>query len=1120
MRLRCIFIILHFGFLASYAQSPALRVKYFTKEDGIFNSYVNHVAQDSTGFLWVATREGLYKYDGYGFKGYFSRKGDSTSLTNSNINWIYTDSKGKLWIGTTQGICFYNEPYDNFIRVADQKKNAGLSALNIGQILEDSKGILYVNNSSEIYRYDEGSNHFNKVYSVEGEQINSFAIDEDNYLWLGYNNNLGIIKVNPATGVSVQFKISDTTINNLSISRLIFENNALWIASLGQGIFRLDIKSGILIHFPSVNSDEAMAVNINIDNKGNVWSTDYTGLKFVHKESLQLEGYYPKADDPFTVKKSIKGIFQDKQGNYWLYHEPGGLGISMQLKGFAGFGSNIQEIWHTSGSNVISLQEDRKGNLWIGYFDGGIDIFSWQQGKIIHFVHNEKDKYSLGRGSILCIFRDSEGVMWVGTYFSGLQYYEESSGKFITYAHDPENNNSIAGNDIRSIAEDKEGNLWLAVHFKGVDKFNKKSKTAIHYNHELNKLSNNWPFQVIIDHRDDLWVATAWGLNRLKKGSSTFEPFVSNPNDTSGLIDNSITCLYEDNNHILWIGTSAGLNSYDPVKNKFSHYENKFESNYITGIAGDKNNNIWVSTFSGLSMIDMRNKSIHNFNTSDGLLSGEYNARSVYCNERNELFFGGSKGFDVFNPDKLIFNNTAPVVIIDKIMILNKEQTVSNSAKLRRHISHTSAIVLKYSDKVISLRFKALNFINPESNKYAYKLEGFDKKWNYVGGINDATYTNLDPGKYEFKVIASNNDGIWNKTGASLTIIVSPPWYGTAAFRIFAILFTIALIFGFINLRTSKLNRQRILLEKTVRDKTHELSTKNLLLKTHTENLNEANKLLLERQNQLQSQSEELKKQSVSLVEVNTELQKYNATKDKLFSIIAHDLISPFNTIIGFSELLKTRFNSLEEEEIQQYISIINSSSEKVFSLLNSLLLWSRSQTNRISYQPENIALNIVIKEVLELSAENLKAKQISTHIDCPVNAMAWADLEMLKIIIRNLLSNAMKFTPKNGSIHFKVKKDTNMVSISVMDTGTGIDREKIDELLSAVIVNPEQGTEGESGSGLGITLCKDFIKKNKGQFFITSEAGKGSIFTFTLPVAANDDKSGTSDQIQSVKPG
>lgn len=1095
--------ILFLFYITGFNQIPSLRFKYFSRTESLHNSYIYQVIQDSAGFIWIASRDGLYKYDGYSFAGYFAKEGDTTSIIDNSINHLYIDTKGRLWVATALGICYYNAEQDNFVRIADARKEAGLSTLNINQIAEDRNGVLMASNSQTIFRYLEKERKFIPFISLESGQINHFIVDQTNTIWMGCSKGLGLIRYNINTGKRERVKVTgddQDALANFTISRLALDKNRLWIASLGEGIKLFDIGAGKLIQYPFVNQDEAMAVNIHIDNGDNVWTVDYTGLKILDKQSGTFNGYYPDPNDPFSIRGNVKGIFQDRQGNYWVYHDPGGIGISMLQKGFHHFDNDTRQFWHTSRANIISIQEDSKGSLWLGQHEGGITVFDWRKGTTRNYTYDEKNNYSLGRGSVLCIFRDSQGTMWIGTYFDGLQYFNEAENRFITFRNDPNDPNTISGQDVRSIAEDSEGNLWIAVHAKGIDKYDRKQNKFFHFNHTNNKLSNDWPFQVLIDHNDDLWVATAWGLNHLKKGEDTFKSYVSDVDDSTSLNNNLINAIHEDGNHVLWVGTSSGLNRFNAGRNNFTRFRYGFENRYISGILSDEDGKLWISSLTGLAMVDQKINLVRNFSSLDGLGSDEFNARSLFKNQNNELFFGSTQGLDIFNPHELIYNSTPPYVFIDKIKILNKEITPANSDVLEKHISSTKKITLRYTDKVITLQFKALNFVNPQTNQYAYKLEGFEKNWNYVGTVREATYTNLNPGKYTFRAIAANNDGVWNTRGAKLEIVILPPWYRTLVFKLFAFLIIIGMIAGYIQFRTKEFEKQKVILEKAVKEKTAELSEKNELLKLHTNNLDEANRLLVEGKYQLEQHSEELRSQSKSLADANIELQKVNSTKDKLFSIIAHDLKGPFNTILGFSDMLLDQFDTMGDNEKRSYVKTINVSSERVHTLLHNLLLWARSQTKQISYYPEEMKLRPLIDETVDLVIENIRFKDIQIRVSCDDQMVVWADKEMVKTIFRNLLSNAVKFTPPKGRIEISAISDEHNINISVTDTGLGIKQEKIRALLSGSMITPEPGTQGEKGSGLGLTLCKDFISMNKGRLQITSENGHGSTFAFSLP--------------------
>jgi signal transduction histidine kinase/ligand-binding sensor domain-containing protein len=1097
-------LVLFFGLtLSANSQMPSMRVRYFSKADGITNSYINNVAQDSTGFIWVATHDGLFKYDGYTFTGYYSNRADDHSISGNEINSMYYDSRGRLWLGTNNGICFYNEKSDNFTRISDFQPltdNQVISCIN-----EDKNGNIFISVYHAILRYNEKTEKFNQVVFINSREINWFQFDSADNLWVGCSENAGLFRCqlnkNPDE-IQLQPGSSNNVIKNVNVSGFAIDGDSIWVATFGQGIKMLDTKSGKIVQYPYNNSSEAKVLRMYVDKNNNIWSVDFSGLKFLRKRSGRFFGYYPRQNDPFSIRGSVKGIFQDKQGNYWVYNDPGGVGIDMLLKGFTNFDNNPQDYWHTTDISIVAIEEDRYGNLWLGNSTNGVDIFNWQTGKTIRYFYNSKDKYSLGQGATLCLFRDSSGTMWIGTYQGGLQYFDDKTRKFISYMHNDGNPNTIAGNDVRSIAEDDDGNLWLAIHGKGVDKFEPGRKRFTHYTKSQNRLINNWAYKVLFDHRGDLWVGTLKGLSRLKKGESVFESWRSEFTDTTTISNDYITTLHEDKNNTMWVGTTAGLSRYNPRKNNFTRFNDILGSDNISGILDDDKDRLWISTHSGLSMYDPQTRKVINFTSYDGLGADEYNPRASFCNSSNDFFFGGIKGVDAFNPSKLKFNTKPPRVYIDGIRVFNKSLSADSAGyKLLKNLRFVKGITLKHNENIITIYFKALNFINPGLNRYSYKLEGLDKQWHDAGTGCEATYTKLSPGRYTFKVIACNNDGIWNTSGAKLDIEVKSPWYATVfAIMVFALLL-ITIVVWYIGWRTGALERQSANLEKSVQEKTSELSVKNELLRKHAEHLDEANKLLVERQDQLEQQSEELKDQTENLALANAELEKLNATKDRLLSIIGHDMSTPFSAILGLTNLFETEFESLTDDKKLEYVRDINISSERLYALLQNLLLWARSQMMKISYNPSVIDLCRMVNDIFELRRGELKAKSIEHYIDCPEHLTAWADPDMTKAILRNLVSNAIKFTPQKGTVGISVKVTDHEIEISVTDTGKGITREKIAQTMSSEMVEPEWGTDGEKGSGLGLALCRDFVSMNKGRLEITGTPGMGSIFTFTLPI-------------------
>ena len=394
--------------------------------------------------------------------------------------------------------------------------------------------------------------------------------------------------------------------------------------------------------------------------------------------------------------------------------------------------------------------------------------------------------------------------------------------------------------------------------------------------------------------------------------------------------------------------------------------------------------------------------------------------------------------------------------------------------------------------------------MHSERCQYAYYLEGAESDFNYVGNKKIASYTNIDPGKYVFRVKASNHEGLWNETQASLVIIITPPFWQRAWFIILSSVLVISLLLGIYLSRINSLKKQQLNLERLVRQRTSEIEEKNKILMDQTAQLNEANTSLEERQQYIEEQSEELRTQAEELSEKNKSLRTLNMTKDKFFSIIAHDLKNPFNAVLGFSELLSVKFHKISDEKKKKYIDIIFDSVTKIYKLLENLLQWARSQTDNIPFQPEEFLLDELIKVNLELCDSQIKEKNLVISRDYPSDIKVHADRNMINTVIRNLLTNAIKFT-ESGNINIRIYQSNHSVTFEIEDTGVGIPKLKVKKIFEIDKEKSTEGTKGESGTGLGLIICKEFIEKNRGKISVKSIENKGSIFTFILPSKSED---------------
>lgn len=1060
------------------AQPPKLEFSTLKGLETISNSNVSTIAQDSTGFIWIGTEEGLFRFDGQAISIYMRNGNEHKSLPSNRINKLFTDSEKKLWVCTRAGICIYDPEFDHFSPIVVENDTKGMAGFDISVIAEDQAGQIFTAYGNSVYVYDRSQNRFSKVVELPKGKITALAFDQQNNIWIAASSNGGLHYFDRKRNQTTTF-VNDPenkqSISNNEINDIAIVNNNLWIATYGGGIDLYSLNDKTFKHYISPEYFENFGTRIFTDKEKNIWVCTLGSLKLFVPSTDNFLNYYHQPDNPKSLGKSLTGIFEDTRGNYWAYHSIGGVKISSKKNRFIHFNTKQETFFYLSDANITSISVDGLGHMWAGNYFNGVDVFRWDERKVERFIHRQNDKGSLGNGTIFSIFRDSENQMWVGSYLGGLQKFIPGTKSFESYIHNSDDARSIACNDVRSIAEDKNGNIWVAVHGKGVERFDPKSKTFHHFNAGNNQLSNDYTFQLLCDSRENLWVATAWGLSLLRKGETIFKNFITDKTDSSSISSNDIHSICEDNNQNIWVSTSDGLNKFDWQSQTFKRYSSGLANTHIVSLLCDQKNNIWMGTNAGISKFDQNTQLFTNFDQSDGLLSKGYNDRAAYKGSGNELFFGGTEGVDVFNPDSLYSDAYRPDVVLTDFKLFNRSFTYrDDSTVIRKHINYAEKIVLNYYDNSFAFSFRAINFTQPDKITYAFKLDGFDDDWVYSGNKTEANYTNLRPGKYTFCVKAKYGNGEWSKNEKSIRVNIVPKWWMTTWFKILVILVVLTVSLLIVYWRIKQMRDLQTKLEKLVTERTNEILAKNELLKI----------------------------QALTLEQKNDQLRDLNSTKDKLFSVISHDLRSPFNAILGFQDMLINSYDEFTDEERLNMISQVNTTTNQVYELVENLLIWAKIQTSSIKHRPVEFPVKGVILEKIDLYRNIAEAKGISFSHQIPDELAALADINLMSTTIRNLINNSIKFTPNGGTIMVKAKQITHSIKISVTDSGTGMTEEQIDSLFNLEKTRSKDGTNGEKGSGLGLILCKEFVEKNRGTLTVESKPGRGSTFSFTIPAA------------------
>jgi signal transduction histidine kinase/ligand-binding sensor domain-containing protein len=968
-------------------------------------------------------------------------------LSQNTIHGILEDKYGFMWFGTWAGLC----KYDGFkftIYRSDPDNPKALINNRIHYIYADSVADIWIASFDSTYlcRYNYETDDFTRVLRKNVPR------------WL-----------------------RDSLTRRLNYKRThILKNNILWEVD----------RTNYLLYQTDLNTGKKIAYRADIFNPWALNDEYITDLYLSHDDILWVG----------TFNGGINKADLNAKPFHFYYHSP------------------LDE--NTLPSNLIrAICEDHDGNLWIGTRNDGLSKLDRETNKYTHYRHDEKNSNSLVSNQIRKIFADSYGFIWIGTK-GGLSKYDPQKNRFENFMMDSKDR-PIPHRWVYWIMEDHNKNLWIGT-WRGIAKYNRSKNSFFVYDYKETLVYPN--VRVIVEDKDyNLWVATeGGGLTKLTRmDTSNFEEkfkpthFVNSPSDSNSLINDRIYSLLYDDDGIFWIGTGGGLSRFDPMKKKFTRFTSKkgLPDELIMGILSDKKS-IWISHKKGITQLNKKDYKMQHYTKKDGLLGDEFSEDAYYKSSKGEMFFGGLNGLNSFFPDRIRKDLNYPQIVFTDLYILNNHININEKFNgrvvLNKALYLTDIITLNHLDKSFRIEFAALRLIDPDRNIYKYKLDGFDKEWiNLNGGSHYVAYSNLKPKTYILKVMAANSDGVWNPEPIALTIKVLPPWWASWWFKILMVIIGILSVIFFIYLRTSLYRIREKELKKLVQQRTIELETSNELLverqyhieqqaaelQVQTENLMETNELLMEKQALISAQTEILE-------ETNKQLSLLNATKDKLFSIIAHDLRNPFHTVMGFSELLITSFEKLPVEKTKKYLHLIHTSSTGGNILLENLLQWSRSQTGKINFEPEVLDLSDVANQVAIFLEIDAHRKNIVIHNLIETGTFVYADPNMLLTIIRNLISNAIKFTGENGEIKVLSLNDTHFVEISVADNGVGISE---NDQLNLFDINKNistKGTNEEKGTGLGLILCKEFVERHNGKIWVESAPGKGSKFKFTIPVS------------------
>jgi signal transduction histidine kinase/ligand-binding sensor domain-containing protein len=1101
LHLGILFLMQAYCFL-SFSQTDAqVKFTHLTTNDGLSQSTVYAILKDYKGFMWFATDEGLNKYDGYKFTVYKNDAEDPGSIINNSVYCLLEDDAHNLWVVTAGGVDRFNRTNESFIHYSRE--------IIFKNIFQDSKKRIWLGSTEGFCLFNAGTGTF-KFYKNNPNNLNSLShnyvtkITEDNHgeLWIATRN--GLNRFNLDTKKFIHF--NNEPANNNSISsgyiKTVYKDSKgnIWAGTQGSGIALFDGKRNSFINFKNDPKNKNSICHNDIlsfaeDTKGNLWiGTENGGISLFNYSANTFVSYRNNENDPFSISgNSVYSIYKDDIGNMWAGTWSGGVNfLPFSRDKFTHYRKIPNNSNSLSNNLVLSISGDPDNNLWIGTDGGGLNRFDMRTHNFTHYQNNKINKKSIHNNYVLSVSEYLQGILAVGFHRGGIDLFDVEKQLFTNYALKDSTLNRLISPSVNVVYKDRQNNLWLGLHDnRGIYKFDKKAKQFTNFfasTKDGESIASNTVFAIYETKAGQLCIGGDKGFYLFERSAKKFNHYQHDLKYKQSLSNNAVYVIMEDNNCNLWLGTANGLNFFNIKTKEFTIFTEKdgLPNNTIWAIQIDRQGNLWISTNKGLSRFNPSTKIFKNYTIIDGLQSNTFNRKASYQSADGEMFFGGINGFNSFFPDSIKDNDFVPPVYITDFQLFNKPVGIGGTSPLKQSVNEVKEIILSYKQSVFTIEFAALNFTQPTENLYAYKLEGFDKEWNQMGKKHSATYTNLNPGTYVFRVKGSNNDGVWNEEGVSLKIIITPPFWLTWWFKLLTIMAVTGGAFCFYYYRVKIVQVQKNALERRVK-----LQTAQLL------HLNDEEHRARVEAEKAHAQSDIAREHADR---ANKELERKNKELEQFAYVASHDLQEPLRTSSSYVQLIQKQYKGQLDDRADKYFNYIVDSSDRMKTLIKDLLDFSRIG---IKKEFEKVDCVKIMKDVLaDLDVAITDCTAVIKYENLPVIDGYPTEIKQL---FQNLIINAIKFRNKNTcpEIHISAIKIESYWQFAFKDNGIGIDKQHNEKIF--IIFQRLHNRTEYKGSGIGLSHCKKIVELHHGKIWVKSQLGKGSTFYFTLAAESAD---------------
>jgi signal transduction histidine kinase/ligand-binding sensor domain-containing protein len=1173
--LRAIVILFFLVVVSASAQGvyvPQIAFEHLTIDNGLPQNSVIAITQDKRGFMWFGTQDGLCRYDGYNVKLFRHDRTNPTSLRNSFTTSLLVDKSGTLWVGTAGGgLNKYNSINQSFTAYIHEPNNPqSLSDNNVQTLYQDRAGAMWIGTERGGINLFDTRTGRSRVFmqnpadekSLPANRVSDITEDILGTLWIATLEG-GLCYFNPADSTFVRIKFDATDPNatggnlrygvqsspttfagSMNISALYADSKGiLWVGTRGAGVVRVDVRNGTWTRFlPNASHSPILGFNevfaIREDYAGRLWiALEGGGVCLYDRTKGTTTRYTHNPLNPRSISDNvIRGIFCDNAGTVWVGTVTGGVNkYAPNAHRFATYHHEPLNPRSLASNTVRAFCEDPYGGIWVGAVDGGLDRFVRSDGTFEHHAYVPKNDTSLGNEDVWALAAAKDGTIWVGTQ-NGLFAYHPMRGTRKAFRHNPQNRRSLSSNTIRALHIDRDGILWVGTSLGGMCKYDAASESFTTYRFPPTDSTMATTDGIVSDHVRDifhgsdgtLWVGTAnIGLLAFDKERGTVKATYHhneavNPGE-GGLSNNTIRFLHEDKRGNIWVGTLDGLNCVSPQTGAIRVVTelDGLPNEVVYGILEDGSGYLWLTTNKGLVRFHPDKGTFKSYTKQDGLQSNEFNGHAVLHGSDGWFYVGGIGGFSTFHPDSIRDNGRIPPVILTDCKVFGK------SLALDTVVTERMALTMPYTNNNYTFEFVSLNYVGTEKNRYRYILEPFDKDWVDAGERREAIYTNVEPGEYTFRVQGSNNDGIWNAEGATLQLVITPPWWGTWYFRLGAVVVVICLVYITYQARVYALRETARRLERLVQQRTQVLTETNVRLGEANEEVQRQMLQQHEQAMEIQKAYSQLDAANEILITRNYELHLLNKDKNDLLGIVSHDLRNPIVSTLLAIKLLQKRFHTLTDEEKFSYLDKIQSAGEQMIDFITKLLDVNALENGKMPISLVPCKIGVLTEAILENYQARAAAKNITLHYEQYISphksneqektaqALVFADAVLLPQVLDNLISNALKYSPHGKNVFVRITKTevqtvndddegvrvSSYIRFAVQDEGPGLsalDKEKLFQKFTRLSARP---TGGEYTTGLGLSIVKKMVEAMHGRVWCESEFGKGATFIVELPM-------------------